>query len=474
MNRYPGEVVGGRYELVRMIARGGMGAVYEARHLVSRRTVALKVTHPHVADAPGALVRFTREASVGARVGHPGIAPVLDAGVDADGSLFLAMELLHGETMRRRLARGVLRRGEALELVLAVLEPLAAAHEGGFVHRDLKPENVFLARDPASPDAPEQVKLLDFGIARDVGGASATRTGTALGTPHYMAPEQAMSSKAATPAADVWSVGVMLYEILSGEPPFDGATPHAVVVAACTRSPAPIAQVAPDVGPRLASIVDRALAKDPDDRFTDARALANALREALTSDPDSSGSMVPSRPPPPAIEADVLDDATVPTRMEIPLSTESEIALRVEAGEGWSIDVPARWTRRASALPGVVAVLVAPVTVDGVELSIRIKRDEWDGDTRSFADLGMTNMAGMGRIHRSGEIPVAGLPGVEVEVTHFGSDPPLRAIHRCVVSDGAGWVIAAHGPVARFLEVAPTLRSVLSSFRLARALDAAR
>ena len=259
-------LIGGRYRIVRKIAEGGMGEVYEAQHNLSKKTVALKILFPHIGKDEAARQRFLREVSAPAQIGHDNIVEVLDAGFDTeDGSLFVAMEMLDGEPMRDRLAKG----GVSLDLLLdwfeRVLDPLAAAHEKGIVHRDLKPENVFMAK---KRDGSEIIKILDFGIARDLDSSqgNVTHTGIAMGTPHYMAPEQAMSAKGVSAAADVWALGVMLYEALVGRPPFDGETASAIVVIACTQAHMPVSQAASHVPAALGAFVDRCLNKDPRDR----------------------------------------------------------------------------------------------------------------------------------------------------------------------------------------------------------------
>jgi hypothetical protein len=194
------------------------------------------------------------------------------------------MELLRGESLRERMLRGPITADEGVALVLGVLEPLAAAHASGFVHRDLKPENVFLCAEPAG-----KIKLLDFGIARQVTGQRVTQSGSAMGTPHYMSPEQCRSAERVTPASDVWSVGVMLYELSCGSVPFDGETLGDILVRACTEPHVPLTMRA-QVSPRIAGIVDACLAKDPAQRPRDAAALIDLLR----------GQSPPRKPPPPA------------------------------------------------------------------------------------------------------------------------------------------------------------------------------
>jgi serine/threonine-protein kinase len=280
-----GRRIGGRYEVLRLIAEGGMGAVYEAQHILSKKTVALKVLFPHLARDEASRQRFLREVSAPAQIGHEGIVEVYDAGIDdQDGSLFVAMELLRGETLRDRLVRGGMPREEILDLFEQLLEPLGAAHTKGFVHRDLKPENVFLHR---RRDGREVVKLLDFGIARHLesGSTAVTHAGVAMGTPHYMAPEQALSARDVSFPADVWAVGAMLYEALAGRPPFEGETASVVLVQVCTRPHEPLRHVAPDTPAPLAALVDRCLEKEPSRRPPDARALLGELRAARGKSP---------------------------------------------------------------------------------------------------------------------------------------------------------------------------------------------
>jgi len=281
----PKTIVAGRYEIVRVIGAGGMGAVYEATHLVSRRTVALKILAPEVSRTDAHRERFLREASAPAQIGHPGIVEVFDAGFDTQtGVLFVAMEMLVGETLRERLDRLAATkspeaREDALRLFGAVLEPFAAAHSKHIVHRDIKPENIFVQRGTGDVD---RVKVLDFGIARDLESdrPSVTRTGIAMGTPHYMAPEQAMNAREASFPADVWALGVILYEILSSTVPFPGETAGSIIAAAVTEAHRSLLALAPSTPPLLSELVDRCLAKRPSDRPANAGALLEAFRAA--------------------------------------------------------------------------------------------------------------------------------------------------------------------------------------------------
>jgi serine/threonine-protein kinase len=273
-----GRLVGHRYEIIREIAAGGMGTVFEAKHNLSKRTVALKVLHPQVARDDSARQRFLREVAAPARIGHDGICEVYDAGIDErDGSLFVAMEMLEGETLRERFDRPELSLDQKLDYMDELLEPLAVAHEKGIIHRDMKPENAFIAR---KRDGSEVVKLLDFGIVREVTETNVTQAGMGMGTPDYMSPEQATSAKDVTAASDIWSVGVMMYEAIAGQPPFVGKTPSAVVVDVITRPHTPLHTLVQGCPPPLSRLVDQCLSKEPEPRPQNAGELLKMLRAA--------------------------------------------------------------------------------------------------------------------------------------------------------------------------------------------------
>ena len=259
-----------------------MGAVYAATDESNGTPCAIKVIHPHVARAGVNAERFHREVTLAQQVGHPGIVAVLDAGHDPSFGLFLVMELLSGVTLRLPLSQGDLTVAQAVEVVAATLDALHAAHSLGIVHRDLKPDNIFLH---APQDGAPQVKLLDFGVARQRNAAGLTMTNVGVGTPHFMAPEQATDARSVTPASDVWSAGVMLYYVLSGALPYDGDGPYDTVLRACTAKHVPLDQRAPHVDYRLVDIVETCLEKDPVERFQDAGELLEVLAP-LVAEPD--------------------------------------------------------------------------------------------------------------------------------------------------------------------------------------------
>ncbi|HJL14511.1 MAG TPA: protein kinase [Sandaracinaceae bacterium LLY-WYZ-13_1] len=273
-----GRTVAERYRLDELLDVGGMGAVFVGRHVEMDRPVAVKTV------VPGALSdaqtqRLRREARLAAAVGGRGVVDVTDFGVDEVCGPYLVMELLSGETLGARLSyRGVLSVDEAGRIVDAVLATLARVHARGLVHRDLKPENLFLARE----EGDEVVKILDFGIARPVrsSGDTLTAPGAVVGTPKFMAPEQARGEKDVDARADVYAVGAILYAMLSGRRPYDELDSGEALAAAIAGPPRPLREVAPHVGAALAGVVDRAMARDPADRYPDAAAMRRALRDA--------------------------------------------------------------------------------------------------------------------------------------------------------------------------------------------------
>jgi eukaryotic-like serine/threonine-protein kinase len=278
-----GAVLDGKWTLERAIGSGGMARVYSARHRNGRR-VAIKILRPELSIEPRLLPRFLREGNVANRVDHPGVVAALDDGTTEDGAPYLVLELLEGETLGARLARGgPLSEAVVLALADSLLDVLAAAHAQGIVHRDLKPENVFMTEDGV-------LKLLDFGIARqDQPTANATESGMSMGTPAFMPPEQARGRWELVDArSDLWAVGATMYALLTGVPPRAAGTSNELLLLAMTK---PVPSLASDPrapSPDVVAIVDRALAFDPKARFPDARAMQDAVRAAV---PGKRGSL---------------------------------------------------------------------------------------------------------------------------------------------------------------------------------------
>jgi serine/threonine-protein kinase len=280
-----GEVLAGKYHLERLLGSGGMGSVYEALHAFTQRRVAVKMMHPHIARSRVASERFLREARAPGSIGHTGIVEVLDGGHAEDGSLYLVMEVLRGETLAAALKARRMHLQEIAPIVLELLDILDAAHAAGFVHRDIKPDNVFLEH---AGDDEIEVKLLDFGVAGvlahdaldHAGDPKLTRAGAVLGTPLYMSPEQALG-RIVDARADLWSVGALLYQAVSGAPPYGGDSFQALVVSISTQEHVPIGALRPDLPPRVHAVIERALRKDPQKRWSSAQEMATALASAV-------------------------------------------------------------------------------------------------------------------------------------------------------------------------------------------------
>jgi serine/threonine-protein kinase len=273
-----GETVGGKYRVQRYLAAGGMGVVYEARHLLVGRRFAIKFLRPELVKKRESLARFQREAQAAGALESENVTAVLDFGVVPDGSPYLVMEYLVGENLERLLAReGPLPLDRASELVLQASRGVQAAHAAGIVHRDLKPQNLFACR---RDDGTELVKVLDFGVAK-LGtfddANSATRTGSVLGTPAYMSPEQARGERTIDHRADVYALGAILYELVSGQRPHPGDSPNAVLHHISTQPAVPLAAARPELPAGLLEVVARALAAEPEQRFPSAEEFAQAL-----------------------------------------------------------------------------------------------------------------------------------------------------------------------------------------------------
>jgi serine/threonine-protein kinase len=268
-----------RYRIQRELGRGGMATVYLARDLRHDRQVAIKVLHPELAAVLGA-ERFLAEIRTTANLQHPHILPLFDSG-SADGQLFYVMPFVDGETLRARIERETqLPVADAVRIATEVADALAYAHERGVIHRDIKPENILLHGGHAL--------VADFGIAlavQQAGGQRMTQTGLSLGTPQYMAPEQAMGDKNVDARADIYALGAVCYEMLIGEPPFTGPTPQAIIARVLTSAAAALTASRPTIPPHIEHAVLTALAKLPADRFASANAFAHALANASAAVP---------------------------------------------------------------------------------------------------------------------------------------------------------------------------------------------
>jgi len=268
-----GLTLAGRYQLEAAIGEGGMATVYSARHRLVDRPCAVKIMNAALAKNEVIRERFRREAKAAQKLAHPNIIEIFDQGELQDGSLFLVMELLEGQTLADVVVRGKVGLERALPIAIQISRALARAHDLEVIHRDLKPENVFLAE---SEDGHDVVKLLDFGIARSMQDTRLTGAGEVFGTPQYMAPER-ITSIDAGPSADLYSLGVMLYEMLAGELPFDAPDVAAFFVKHLKEKPPPVRMKEPSVPPELDRLVSDLLAKDTRDRPVDAHRVHSDL-----------------------------------------------------------------------------------------------------------------------------------------------------------------------------------------------------
>ena len=271
-----------RYELGELVASGGMGQVYAARDVKLDRAVALKFLRKDMAAQEDLRSRFEAEARAAGRLSHPNVVAVFDTD-EHEGSPFIVMELLSGATLADEAAKGPATEQRARQLCEQVLSALAASHEQGILHRDLKPGNVLLTADGS-------VKVGDFGVAKMAEGMHMTQAGMLLGTPAYLAPER-IDGEPASAGSDIYSVGVILYELLAGRKPFDADTPLGLIRAIQDEPVPSLAEVRPDVAPAFAAVVERAMARDPRVRYSSAAEMqADLVRSALPQAPAETAS----------------------------------------------------------------------------------------------------------------------------------------------------------------------------------------
>ena len=271
----PGKKILNRYEVRERIGGGGMSVVWKAYDLVLDRNVALKVLRPEMSEDEDFIRRFRREAKAAASLSHPNIVNIYDVGED-QGLYFIVMELVEGETLRDRLKREKrLELKEALNIAAQICEGLSHAHANRIIHRDIKPQNILITKQG-------HVKVADFGIARALGGVSTTSTGVVVGSAPYLSPEQAKNGVVSA-RSDLYSLGVVLYEMLSGSPPFAGESPVAVALQHLEAEIPSLREKNPDIPPAVDALVRKAMAKMPEDRFQSADEMLKAIRQIQSS-----------------------------------------------------------------------------------------------------------------------------------------------------------------------------------------------
>jgi eukaryotic-like serine/threonine-protein kinase len=254
----PGTVIAGKYKILEEIGHGGMGVVYKAEDTRLQRTVALKFLPPELTHIPEIRDRFRQEAKAAAALDHPNICTIYDFD-QAEDRAFISMAYIEGQSLRKRIDSGPLELEEALKIAAQVAEGLQEAHGKGIVHRDIKSANIMV-----TPKG--QAKVMDFGLARVAGASLVTQEGTTMGTVSYMSPEQARGEKV-DHRTDIWSFGVVLYEMLSGELPFKGEQSQAIVYSILKEKPRPLTGLRPGLPPAIEQVVLKALEKEPDKRY---------------------------------------------------------------------------------------------------------------------------------------------------------------------------------------------------------------
>ncbi|MFO0648595.1 MAG: protein kinase [Polyangiales bacterium] len=359
----PGRLIGDRYEILRPLGAGAMGAVYEARHRAVERRVALKVLHPGFSHDPSTLHRFMTEARAAGRARHRNIVEVLDFGADG-ATHWMALELLEGETLEALMTREApMEPAEVVSILDPLLRAVAHAHSLGLIHRDLKPGNLFLAKEPGTVGVVP--KVLDFGIAKNTASsARLTATETLVGTPAYMAPEQIESSRDVTPAADQYAMGCVAYEMLSGRLPIEGDSLPGLLVNKVTGVAGPLDVARPGLSAELVSCVMRSLSRDPAARFPDVEAFRVELL-ASAATPSSSRPPAPTRSPAPSVtktsaepapKVETAPTVSTPSSVLPAPSVESPIAPVAVARPGTTARVAV-----AAALVGLALAAIATV-----------------------------------------------------------------------------------------------------------------
>jgi serine/threonine-protein kinase len=357
----PGRVLGGRYRLVQPIARGGMATVWLADDPVLSRRVAVKILKDDLAADEATRARFRHEAIAAARLSHPCIVSTYDTG-DDDGTAYIVMELVEGPTLRKLVQdSGGLPVRDVVRLGTQVADALDAAHRAGLVHRDVKPANVLVP--PRGP-----VKVTDFGIAKAAGSDDLTKTGTVMGTARYLAPEQ-VSGKPTDARTDVYALGLLLFECLTGHPPFGGDTDVATAMARLTTAAPAIRVERADVPPALDDVIHRCLARNPEQRFESAAEVREALRRAEL-DPTGSVARQPSGPRPVVTAPPAPPPQHLSQTRPRPIGTEDTGTAPVPAPAAAAV----RRRKRRRAWP-VVLLLLVIVAAAGVAVALLASDD---------------------------------------------------------------------------------------------------
>jgi serine/threonine-protein kinase len=285
----PGAILNEKYRLIEQIGEGGMATIWRAVQISLDRPVAVKFISASGPSAARYVERFLAEAKLAAAIRHRNVIDIVDFGTSDEGTAYMVLELLQGESLADRMARlPALNLGEVVNIAVLVLSGLQAVHNAGVVHRDLKPENIFLVTD----DDGAYPKLLDFGVSKSVDrkdGRAPTQEGVLIGTPQYMAPEQARGIRDVDHRIDIWAIGVILYEVLTGKLPYDSENVGDILIKIVSEDAPPITFLRPEIGPELAAVVQRAMARNRDERYQDAKEMRAAIMDAAAKLGDAAG-----------------------------------------------------------------------------------------------------------------------------------------------------------------------------------------
>jgi serine/threonine protein kinase len=407
----------GKYRIDHLIGQGGMGNVYAATHLTMHRQVAIKLLREELNADPELVQRFSREVVATARISNPYVVSVYDVDRLEDGTLFIVMDLLHGETLRARMERGPIPHEECVDILAETAAALAAAHQAGVAHRDLKPENIFLTVDPVS-----QVKVVDFGIAKIEDGRAITATSAMLGTPAYMAPEQLLSLRNTGPRSDLWSLGVVAFELLAGRPPFHADSMPGLCAAILTGGPLLPEELA-GVDEVLRTAVLHCLERDPEQRCQSAAAFSRAIAAHGTSRAQAALALADATSEVKDEEVEVVSrptgslstgptlPVTMGSAMTQPVSVQAQLSMRAL--------VPKRRVRRW-------LYVAAAATLAAGALSYGLREGYVDGKQTGFVAAAT---AFLDRGTERGQQAKPRAPGVHQPSARFLAEPGKHIIH---------------------------------------------
>ncbi len=363
----PGDVLAGKYEIVRLIGMGGMGAVFAANHLRLKQRVAIKLLKPELLNAADSVARFEREGRAAAQMTSANAARIFDVDLTPNGIPYMVIEYLDGHDVSQELReRGTLPVAEAVDIVLQACSAMAQAHTLGIVHRDLKPANLFLCPKGSG----HIVKVLDFGVSKILSEEipQTTTPSVSLGTPQYMSPEQILASKDVDLRSDIWSLGVILYKLISGKFPYECESATAFVVAVVTTDPLPLEELA-EVPPGLADAVAKALRKRREDRWSSAEELARAIQPFGSGRVTFTPATVPPPPMVPAATAEV-DALDVPVDIDTAAVTRAKAPSDAPATEANWTEGPTKSIVRGRRTFAASAAVLAGLAIAGIAIAL--------------------------------------------------------------------------------------------------------